>query len=95
MGGWYEETKITARSEKDLKDKYRELVAHEQYMNGHGGYSGTLAEKLQLRIVRRMHDPTTEDQAYEHCLDENDKWGPAFAYYLGNHQWYIGGWCSS
>jgi len=95
MGAYYEEARLTAESEKELKDKYQNLVAHEQYMNGHGGYSGTFAEKPQLRIIRGMYNPTTEDEAYEHCSNENDKWGPAFAYYVGDYRWYIGGWCSS
>ena len=75
-----------------LREKYRDYVSDCQYMDGHGGYTGTFAEKPELRI---MAGTWTKDTAEEHCLKHNDKWGPSFAYQLDTGGWYVGGWCSS
>ena len=95
MGGCYEETTIKANSDAELREEYRHMVEHVQYMSGLGGYSGTFAEKPKVTIINGTHDPTTKEDARRDCQDNNEKWGPSFAYYLGNDEWYVGGWCSS
>ena len=52
----------------------RENVAHE---SGHGGYTGTIAEKDS--IVLKECPPRKNPFEYaEEIIEENDKWGPAF-----------------
>ena len=93
MGGSYQETIIEATTVKELRTKYSDLVQHHLFMDGHGGYTGTFAEKGQLRVIPGDWE---KEAAYEHCLDKNEKWGPSYAYkLLKEGQWYVGGWCSS
>jgi len=70
-----------------LRDKYHDLVAQCQYMDGHGGYTGTFAEKPQLKLAPGMW---TRDEAKDHCIKNNEKWGPSSAYRLDNGGWYVG-----
>ena len=60
------------------------LAAREkaQWENGHGGYTGTIAEKHNFHMVDLPEGYTAEDWAYAwnrwpdgHCAYE--KWGPA------------------
>ena len=93
MGGSYNSERIESGVKRDeLQAKYRDIVAHCQWESGHGGYSGTFAEKPELRI---MPGTWGLEDARRNCQDENDKWGPSFAYQLDIGGWYIGGWCSS
>ena len=95
MGAWYQEAVVEAGDARGVMAKYRDLVAEAEYMSGHGGYTGTFAEKHELVIVNDVYAPIDEDAARHHCQDANEKWGPSFAYYLGEGKWYIGGFCSS
>jgi hypothetical protein len=92
MGAYYQSATINAKDEKELKEKYRDLVEQCRWESGHGGYSGTFAEKWDLRIIRGAFG---REEAEGHCEDKNDKWGPSYAYDLGDGLWYVGGWCSS
>jgi hypothetical protein len=59
---------------------FREAVDNAQHESGHGGYSGTIAEKSDFEIRRR--EPMTREEASEFAYkdeENNDKWGPAFA----------------
>ena len=63
----------------NAKSIFRELVEDAQHEYGHGGYTGTIAEKSSFKIVGRVD---TMDEAYDLAdekIDRNDKWGPAFA----------------
>ena len=93
MGGSYNSRMIDGDVKRDgLQAKYRAIVEQCQWESGHGGYSGTFAEKPELRIMRGTW---TREDARDHCQNENDKWGASFAYQLDTGGWYIGGWCSS
>jgi hypothetical protein len=64
----------------DPKAAFSEAVQDAQHESGHGGYSGTIAEKSGFTI--RRHQPMTREQAREFINDDiekNDKWGPAYA----------------
>jgi hypothetical protein len=59
---------------------FREAVEDARHESGHGGYSGTIAEKSDFEVRRR--EPMTRDEArrfVDDDLEKNDKWGPAFA----------------
>lgn len=92
MGAEYQGGIVEAGSEEALHIKYRDIVSHCRHMDGHGGYTGTFAEKDGLEVIPGTH---TREGAREHCSEENPKWGPSYAYDLGDNKWYIGGWCSS
>lgn len=85
---------------------FRALVDDAQYMHGHGGYTGTIAEKSKFVEIKTDH-PLTEAEAYK-LADQllrdqdprvDDKWGPAgcIAYDDPEHGegWYFFGWASS
>lgn len=82
------------------KQAFTDIVSESLYMNGHGGYSGTIAEKHEFRM--KQVEPVTWEEAEE--LIENDeefddKWGPAGCLELkteGNKRlWLFFGWASS
>ena len=94
MGGSmdYHKTTETDLTSRQAREKYAELVRERQWDYGHGGYSGTFAEKPELTV--RAGDWTERD-AEQDAADNNDKWGPTFAYRLDTGAWYFTGWCSS
>lgn len=64
----------------DARQAFNEATDHARYMNGHGGYTGTIAEKPSFEIIQRT--PLPKKEAYELAekrVEDNDKWGPAFA----------------
>jgi len=64
---------------------FDEAVKSAQYEYGHGGYTGTIAEKSGFRL---LHPPNLDRESpafrewYERQSDANDKWGPAFCVVL-------------
>lgn len=51
-----------------------------QYESGHGGYSGTIAEKGGYEIRSKEPMSMRDARAFANRdIDNNDKWGPAFA----------------
>lgn len=91
MGAVYQGSVIELKDIKDLRNTFHRLCEDDAYECGHGGYTGTFAEKPSVELMRGIY---TKEQAREHCEEHNDKWGPAFAYCLGDNKYYIGGWCS-
>ena len=64
----------------DPKAAFREAVEDAQHESGHGGYSGTIAEKDGYEV--RSRDPLPHDAAHAFADkdgENNDKWGPAYA----------------
>jgi hypothetical protein len=73
---------------KDAKDAFRKVTDEARYEHGHGGYSGTIAEKHEFVMISvpKVQGLPTEKQASEYIdkimYDEmdpriEDKWGPA------------------
>lgn len=64
---------------------FREAAERAAYENGHGGYTGSLAEKRSYTVIDKLPRSRSDAQAYASALidanDErvNDKWGPAGA----------------
>jgi len=92
MGAAYQETIIHAKNKGEFFEAYGKYFKQECWEHGHSGYSGTFAEKPEVEIR-----PGTWDRygAEEDAEEYNDKWGPAWAYNLGDGTYYVGGWCSS
>ncbi len=72
----------TGAKGKTAKDAFNTAVQHAQYESGHGGYSGTIAEKHDFVM---MGTAKTKKEAYA-MADTfvgdgdpriDDKWGPA------------------
>jgi hypothetical protein len=65
---------------------FNDLVDSARHEHGHGGYTGTIAEKSEYKLIQ----PTPGEEAND-CIDRLfdaddkrlDKWGPALAIYLG------------
>ncbi|MFH9425187.1 hypothetical protein [Streptomyces sp. NPDC017529] len=71
--------------------------------HGHGGYTGTIAEKHEVTLIHTV--PLTEDDAMKHAYGlidicdprVDDKWGPAGALPIradGESTWLLFGWAS-
>lgn len=67
---------------KDANEAFREAVDDAQYEHGHGGYTGTIAEKSGFQMVEVP--PRKDPSAFADFCFENDegkfwedKWGPA------------------
>lgn len=96
MGAEYCDVIVEATNRKELEKCFDEIIKNCEYDYGHRGYTGTFAEKDSVSVVEsETASAWTEEEARKHCEDNNNKWGPASAYWLGGNRWYIGGLCSS
>lgn len=88
-----------------LEAAFRAARADAQYQHGHGGYTGTIAEKGSVRLI--PGGPLPDADAYQEAqrlFDTadpriDDKWGPAGAIELtpthaGARRWLFFGWAS-
>ena len=78
----------------EIRKKAMSIFEESAYMNGHGGYSGTLAEKNSVTIRSKVCKTMDEAWAYMKELD-SDKYGPADVVAVEGKGWAIGGLCSS
>ena len=91
-------------SQEEVRTKHDEAVRECQYNSGHGGYTGTLAEKIDgvefPTLPSRLNGVLPSRHAAEQwVLEHNEKWGPSFAVRCtgedGKEWWIVGGGCSS
>jgi hypothetical protein len=68
-----------------------------RYEYGHGGYTGSIAEKSSFRLVEPNMAETPAECIERHIRAEtfDDKWGPAGCVKLADHRWAFWGWASS
>ena len=59
------------------EEAFRAAVERARHERGHGGSTGTVAEKDGF-VVKRPRPGETVEQLVERTLDDNEKWGPAF-----------------
>jgi hypothetical protein len=95
MGACFTAQTVKAKDEKELRAKFRELVEEAQYMHGHGGYTGTFAEKDGIVVLRPPSGQKfwTTDQLDETDVAD-DKWGPVAAGLIAEGTYYLCGYCS-
>jgi hypothetical protein len=65
----------------DPKTIFKDLVKKARHEYGNGGYTGTIAEKTQFKIVSQLPMPKSywkSDEAQQK-YGEGEKWGPALA----------------
>ena len=70
---------IVSCQAKSAREAFKNLVEEAEYENGHGGYTGTIAEKHSYKMVTPR-----PDESPAACIDRHmdadtfgDKWGPA------------------
>lgn len=69
------------------------------YEYGHGGYTGSIAEKTNFTLIEKSAILGPYEQA-DKLIDDgderiDDKWGPAGCIPLGNDEYLFFGWASS
>lgn len=89
---------------KSARSAFQSAVADACYEYGHGGYTGTIAEKSTFTVVQMpegMQPFSAEFHAWVDRLTNcefDDKWGPAGAVLVGKRgdveEWYFFGWAS-
>jgi hypothetical protein len=87
-------TRVKNRS---AKRAFNEAVKNAKHNYGHGGYTGTIAEKSDFVIIKVPADTTVRDYINKLFDDDDspiaDKWGPAGAIQDGD-EWVFFGWAS-
>lgn len=88
------------------KEAFTDAVESARYWNGHGGFTGTIAEKESYVLIQSepLSEPDAELLADKLIEDRdpriNDKWGPAGAIPIKSadgkiNSWLFLGWASS
>lgn len=77
MGAEYQYRTYDQCSESELYKKVSDACDEERYESGHGGYSGTWAEKSGCVITRETFN--SYDEAEDWVCENNDKWGELVA----------------
>lgn len=91
---------------RNEKDAFAEVVADAQYQHGHGGYTGTIAEKHEFVLIGEVTSKEEAMDLAEKLIDKrdpriDDKWGPAGCIKVNrigpNRKWHFlfFGWASS
>lgn len=96
---------------KNMQEAFEKVHEQALYEYGHGGYSGSIAEKGSVRAINMpvpqpMIDArdgdiiqAAEDFAY-YCMDNedkwwDDKWGPSAGFHVKDDIYCFFGWASS
>lgn len=91
---------------KEAKQVFNSLVSEARHMEGHGGYTGSIAEKSSYVVIQWNPVPLSEAMKIGNDLIDaedpriDDKWGPAGAIPVCKDGkeiigWYFFGWASS
>jgi hypothetical protein len=90
---------FTVAKGANAQEAFNNAVEQAQYDHGHSGYTGTIAEKGEFKMVSCPHGKNPSIHADDLMEDEdhfcNDKWGPAACIELGNGEYLFFGWASS
>lgn len=85
-------TRAKGATAKEAFQRAREDALHQE---GHGGYTGSIAEKTEFVMIAvpEGKDPREFAQGMVSLEDSriNDKWGPAGCVPLGGDEWYFFG----
>jgi hypothetical protein len=90
---------------KTADDAFNQITEHARYQYGHGGYTGSIAEKDSFVVVARPMTKTDAVKEANRLIDEedsriDDKWGPAGAIEIVDEsnaptgKWLFFGWAS-
>jgi hypothetical protein len=85
----------------DASEAFANAREEAQWEHGHGGYSGTIAEKSKFKLVTLSEDVIRDPALFNAKLDDliddqfSDKWGPAGCVKVAEGEYYFFGWASS
>ena len=90
---------------KSAQEAFSALVSDARHSEGHGGYTGTIAEKHSFTMIPLSEPPedlTIEQHAQKEAqrlIEKDDprvcdKWGPAGCFDLRNGKYLFFGWAS-
>jgi hypothetical protein len=90
---------MTTAAGKTADEAFRSAVSDALHENGHGGYSGTIAEKHNFRMISFPEGEKAATYA-DRLIEEDDsrirdKWGPAGCIDMKNGRYLFFGWASS
>lgn len=93
-------TEFSCRAKgKTAAEAFNAAVEEAQYQDGHGGYTGTIAEKPGFRMIEVPDHATAEEHVDDCFNDDNhwiqDKWGDAGCVDLEDGSYVFFGWASS
>lgn len=99
-------TFFTVESGTDAADAFRRARDHAEWQHGHGGYTGTIAEKDEYVVIKDQATGLDAIALAEKLIEDDDKritakWGPAGAIKMDDAQegrperWLFFGWASS
>jgi hypothetical protein len=87
-----------------VEEAFRHAQDNARYMYGHGGYTGTIAEKPGF-VMRNNGKPVSREKVIAWGYqdgEDNDKWGPAYCVPVTKEEgdkeiggWFFYGWASS
>lgn len=84
---------------KTAKKAFAAACEEARYENGHGGYTGSIAEKRSFVMIPVPEGKNPLDHAHDMIDDGDprvdDKWGPAGCIKLDEGTFYFFGWASS
>lgn len=97
MGACYDCATVNTTDPSEAVRQMGHVISDSQYENGHGGYSGTLAE-AQGAVISGLEFTSYAD-AEEYVEEHARKWGPALGVLVtpesGEPFYYFGACCSS
>jgi hypothetical protein len=84
---------------KTANEAFKNIVADAQYEHGHGGYTGTIAEKGSFVMINLPKGQDAREYANK-LIDDcdprvDDKWGPAGCIEVKKGEFLFFGWASS
>ncbi len=90
---------ITVAHGATAQKAFNEAVESASYEEGHGGYTGSIAEKSSFVSIPLPKGIKPNEEA-NRLIDEDDdrisdKWGPAGVFELGKDRWLFFGWAPS
>lgn len=91
---------VTSAAGSSPAEAFKAAVEEAEYEHGHGGYTGTIAEKSQFTMFHPsaewLADMISERREYDHKYwkEVEDKWGPAGCFALGDSRYMFFGWAS-
>ena len=86
---------------EDAESAFRSAVKKAQYYHGHGGYTGTIAEKTSFTSIPESEVGDTDPTEYAgQLIDEQDsridsKWGPAGCIHIEDGTYLFFDWASA
>lgn len=82
---------ITYSDGKNAKEAFEKAVKRAEWESGHGGYTGTIAEKQEFVIIKMPEDTDINAFVEQLWRDRDpridDKWGPAGCIDLGDDKY--------